>query len=155
MSPISTSQPSQPSPQQAGQSSDALALGVMRALLLFDAVALLFAGIVHLVGAHIPLGGVTFDEPPLIAAGVVETLAGLVFIPAAYAALARTRGAWGWALGAHLFAIAGFLLGVWATRNGTTTFNHDYHLVMLAMFVCGLILLMTPWMRARLRRRAG
>ena len=152
MSPISTSQPSS---QQVGQSSGALALGVMCALLVFDTVALLFAGVVHLVGAQIPLGSVSFDEPPLIAAGVVETLAGLMFIPAVYAALARTRGAWGWALGAHLFAIAGFLLGVWATRNGTTTFNHDYHLVMLAIFVCGLILLMTPWMRASLRRRAG
>jgi hypothetical protein len=122
----------------------------LRGLIPFDAVALLFSGVVHLVGARIPLGAVVFDEPPIIPAGIVEGLAGLIFALATYAVFAGRPWAWPGALAAHLFAIAGFLLGIVATRNGTTPFNHDYHFVMLAVFVVGLILLLTPGARAAL-----
>lgn len=122
----------------------------LRGLIPFDAVALLFAGVVHLVGARIPLGALVFNEPPLLPAGIVESLAGLIFVWAAYGALTARTWAWMAALVAHLFAIAGFLLGIVATRNGTTPFNHDYHFVMLAVFVVGLILLLTPGARAAL-----
>ena len=122
----------------------------VRILVVFDAAALLFAGIVHLVGARIPLGGATFIEPPIIPAGVVESLAGVVFVVAGYALFARRAWAWAITLAAHLFAIAGFLLGLWATRLGTTPFNYDYHRVMLAVFVVGLILLLLPAGRAAL-----
>ncbi|HEX5503982.1 MAG TPA: hypothetical protein VFW96_15255 [Thermomicrobiales bacterium] len=72
--------------------------------------------------------------------------------------LARSGRAWSSALAAHLFAVAGFLLGLVATRTGTTPFNHDYHLVMMAVFVLGLLpktalgagLLATPGARAAL-----
>jgi hypothetical protein len=120
----------------------------LRALIPFEAVALLFAGVVHLVGARIPLGAVVFDEPPIIPAGIVEGMAGVIFVVATYAVLAGRPWAWPGALAAHLFAIAGFLLGIAATRNGTTPFNRDYHFVMLAVFVVGLILLLTPGGRA-------
>jgi hypothetical protein len=128
--------------------------GVLRALIVFDTVALLFAGIVHLVGARIPLGFAVFTEPPLIPAGIVESMAGLVFLVAGYAVFAGKASAWGWTLGAHLFAIAGFVLGIVATRNGTTPFNHDYHIAVLAVFLCGLLLLMLPGVRGRLTRSA-
>jgi hypothetical protein len=55
-------------------------------------------------------------------------------------------------VGAHLFAIAGFLLGLWATRFGTSPFNYGYHRVMLALFVAGLVLLLLPIGRAALGR---
>ena len=124
--------------------------GALRALIVFDTIALLFAGIVHLVGARIPLGVTVFLEPPIIPAGIVEGAAGLIFVLAMYAVFAGKRWAWGAALTAHLFAIAGFLLGIWATRTGTTTFNHTYHYVMLAVFVLGLALLLLPGTRAGL-----
>ncbi len=133
-----------------GRTIGTVAGAVLRALLPFDAVALLFAGIVHLVGARIPLGVAVFDEPPILPAGIVEGLAGLIFVLATYAVFARSTWAWSAALGAHLFAIAGFLLGIWATRTGTTPFNHTYHFVMLAVFVVGLVLLLTPGARAAL-----
>jgi hypothetical protein len=123
-------------------------------LIPFDAVALLFAGVVHLVGARIPLGVAVFDEPPIIPAGIVEGLAGLIFALATYAVLARREWAWPVALAAHLFAIAGFLVGIVATRAGTTPFNHDYHFVMLGVFVVGLALLLIPGTRAALGRAA-
>jgi hypothetical protein len=127
-----------------------VAVAVLRVLIPFDAIALLFAGIVHLVGARIPLGAAVFDEPPIIPAGIVEGLAGLIFALATYAVFARRRWGWPIALAAHLFAIAGFLVGIWATRRGTTPFNHDYHYAMLAVFVVGLVLLLTPGARATL-----
>jgi hypothetical protein len=122
----------------------------LRGLIVVDAAALLFAGIVHLVGARIPLGAAVFEEPPILPAGIVEGLAGLLFVLAAYAVFAGRPWAWWSALAAHLFAIAGFLLGIVATRNGTTPFNHDYHFVMLAVFIVGLIVLLTPGGRAAL-----
>ncbi len=127
---------------------------VIAILAVFDTAALLFAGIVHLVGARIGVGTAVFVEPAIIPAGTVEGLAGLIFALAAYAILARRRWAWLAALAAHLFAIAGFLLGIWATRNGTTAFNHTYHYVMLAVFVVGLALLVLPGVRAAMERRS-
>lgn len=138
---------------QASTPARSAVAAVIRIVVVFDAVALLFAGIVHLVGARIPLGGAAFVEPPIIPAGVVESLAGVVFVVAAYALFARRSWAWVVTLAAHLFAIAGFLLGLWATRLGTTPFNYDYHRVMLAVFVAGLILVLTPPARAALRTR--
>lgn len=125
-------------------------VAALRALTLFDTVALLFAGVVHLVGARIPLGVAVFVEPSIIPAGVVEGLAGLLFALAAYEVWARTGRAWASALAAHLFAVAGFTLGIVVTLSGTTTFNHDYHLAMMALFVLGLLLLATPGARAAL-----
>jgi len=93
-----------------------VAVALLHVLIAFDAVALLFAGIVHLVGAQIPLGVAVFDEPPIIPAGVMEGLAGLLFTFATYVVFARRTRAWSVALAAHLFAGAGFLLGIWATR---------------------------------------
>jgi hypothetical protein len=123
-------------------SQKSVAATLLRILIPFDTVALLFAGIVHLVGARIPLGVTTFVEPAILPAGVVETLAGLFFIWATAMLWAGRRSAWMAALVAHLVAIAGFLLGLYSTRNGTTPFNHAYHWVMLALFVIGLIALL-------------
>lgn len=138
---------------QASTPARSAVAAVIRIVVVFDAVALLFAGIVHLVGARISLGGAAFVEPPIIPVGVVESLAGVVFVVAAYALFLRRAWAWAVTLAAHLFAIAGFLLGLWATRLGTTPFNYDYHRVMLAVFVAGLILVLTPPARAALRTR--
>jgi hypothetical protein len=127
----------------------------LRVLIVFDTIALLFAGIVHLVGATIPLGSAVFDEPPLLPAGIVETLAGLLFAWAAYSVFAARPSAWTAALVAHLFAIAGFLVGIYATRAGTTPFNQVYHYAMTAIFVVGLILVLLPAGRAALGRRSS
>lgn len=128
------------------------AAATLRVLVIVDAVALLFAGIVHLLGARIPLGAAVFDEPPILPAGIVESLAGLIFVVAAYAVLAGTTWAWTSVLAAHLFAIAGFLVGILATLSGTTPFNGVYHRVMLAVFAAGLLLLLTPGARPDLAR---
>lgn len=127
-----------------------VAVAVLRVLIPSATVALLFAGIVHLVGARIPLGVAVFEEPPILPAGIVEGLAGLIFALATYAVFARRGWAWSAALAAHLFASAGFLVGIIATRSGTTPFNHVYHYVMMAVFVLGLLLLLAPGARTAL-----
>ncbi|HEX8997140.1 MAG TPA: hypothetical protein VF812_14020 [Ktedonobacterales bacterium] len=106
-----------------------------------DTAALLFAGIVHFTGARIPLGATTFVEPPILPAGIVETAAGLLFALATYAIWRERAWAWRAALVAHLFAIAGFVVGLLATLDGTTPFNALYHRVMLVVFLVGLALL--------------
>lgn len=123
---------------------------VILILAALDAIALLFGGIVHLVGARIPLGSAVFQEPPIIPAGIVEGLAGVIFVVAVFATITGRTWAWGGALAAHLFAIAGFLIGLVATRDGTTPFNYDYHRVLFGVFVVGLILLLLPAGRAAL-----
>jgi hypothetical protein len=128
---------------------------VIHILVVFDAVALLFAGIVHLVGAHIPLGAVVFDEPPILPAGIVESVAGLIFVWAAYTVFVARARAWTATLVAHLFAITGFLVGIYATRLGTTPFNALYHRVLLAVFVAGLLLVLLPAGRVALERSSG
>lgn len=127
---------------------------VFRILAVFNTVALLFAAALHVQGAHIALGSLVFDEPQIVPAAIVEGLDGLVFAVAAYALLAGVRWAWRMTLGAHAFAILGFLLGIFSTLNGTTPFNRTYHFVMLGIFVVGLALLLTPPAQAALGHNA-
>ncbi len=126
---------------------------VFRIVVVLDTVALLLAAGVHVDGARIALGSTVFAEPQIVPAAIVEGLAGVVFVVAAYALFANKRWAWTMTLIAHIVAILGFVLGIFSTRNGTTLFNHDYHLTMLTIFVIGLLLLFTPAARAALRRR--
>lgn len=125
---------------------------VFRLLVVFDTVVLLFAAALHVQGVRIPLGSAVFDEPQIVPAAIVEGLAGVIFAVAAYAVFTDRHWAWLMTLFAHVFAVLGFLLGIFATRNGTSPFNRVYHLVMLAIFIVGLALLLTPTMRAALGR---
>ena len=125
------------------------AIGLLiRVLLVFDTIALLFASAIHINGASIPLGAAVFNEPQMVYAAIVEGLAGGIFAVASYAALAGRNWAWRSAIIAHVFTILGFLLGLYATRGGTSPFNYSYHRVMLVIFVAGLILLLLPVGRA-------
>ncbi len=123
---------------------------LVRILVAFDSLALLFAAALHIQGAQIPVGSVEFSEPQIVPAAIVEGLAGILFVVATYAVFAGRRWAWGMTLFAHIFAILGFLVGIFSTRNGTSPFNHVYHFVMLGVFLIGVALLLTPPARAAL-----
>ncbi|SRR5579883_3473468 len=137
--------------QSARPRSSAMAVG-FRILAAFDTIALLFAAALHVDGVRIALGSAVFNEPQIVPAAIVEGLAGLIFAVATYALFTGKRWTWTMLLIAHIFAILGFVLGIVSTLNGTSPFNRDYHLVMLAIFVIGLALLLTPAARATLRR---
>jgi len=136
---------------EAGTPRRPVVAAVMSGLVVFDTVALLFAATLHVAGARIPLGSAIFEEPQIVPAAIVEGLAGVIFAVAAYAVFAGRYWAWPMTLFAHIFAILGFLLGIFATRNGTSPFNRVYHLVMLAIFILGLALLLTPITRTALK----
>jgi hypothetical protein len=128
---------------------------LIRGLVVFDAGALLFAAALHVGGARIPLGAAVFVDPQIAPAAMVEGLAGMVFVISAYAVFADRRWAWPVTVGAHLFAIVGFLVGIAAISAGlgpNVPFDYVFHRVMLAFFVAGLVLLLTPAGRAALWR---
>lgn len=137
---------------EVGTTRRPVLLTTFRVLAVFDTVALLFAASLHVQGVRISLGSAVFDEPQIVPAAIVEGLAGLIFAVAAYALLANRRWMWSVTLGAHLFAILGFVVGIVATRNGTSPFNHIYHYVMLGVFIVGLALLLLLAARAALGR---
>ena len=122
-------------------------------LLVFDTLALFFAAALHVQGVHIPLGSAAFDEAQIVPAAIVEGLAGGLFAVATIMVLFNRRGMWWMALVAHVFAILGFLLGLFATRNGTSPFNRAYHLVLLGVFVVGPAFLLAPATRDALGHR--
>jgi len=139
-------------PQTEGPHWPAITVA-LRALVVFDTAALLFAAALHVQGVHIGLGSAAFDEPQIVPAAIVEGLAGALFAVAAYTVFTSRRWAWRMTLVAHGFAILGFLVGIFATRTGTSPFNHIYHIVMLGVFVVGLAALLTPPARDALGRR--
>ncbi len=123
---------------------------VITVLMVGEALTFLLAALLHL---GIPLG---FSEPRIIPAAIVEGLCGLFLAGSTYAVFARTRLAWGVALAAHLFAVAGVLLGIIALALGvgpSTVANTIYHRVILGVLVVVLVLLATPGARAVLGHR--
>jgi hypothetical protein len=139
---------------ELGASRQSVVVAIIRVLMIFDTVALLFAAALHVAGARIPLGSAVFEEPQIVPAAIVEGLAGLIFLVGAYAVFAGKSWAWTSALSAHIFAVAGFLLGIVATRSGTSLFNTVYHWVMLVVFLAGIVLLVTRPAQAGLGRGA-
>ncbi len=139
--------------EAAGGRRAALAI---RILVVFDAVVFLPAALLHL-GARIRGGFTVLAEPRIVPAAIVEGLCGVVFALSAYALF--TRGAWAWpaAISAHVLALAGVLLGMYALVAGwgpRTTANDVYHRALVLVLVVGLALLFTPSARSVLRRGA-
>jgi hypothetical protein len=123
---------------------------VITVLMVGEAVTFLLAALLHL---GIPLG---FSEPRIIPAAIVEGLCGLLLAVSAYAVVARMTWAWGAALAANLFAVAGVLLGITALALGagpSTEANTIYHRVILGVLVVVLVLLVTPGARVALGHR--
>ena len=127
---------------------------VIRIVVVFDAVTLLLFALLHL-GARIPVGLGVIATDRIIPATIVEGLAGTGLVVSAYAVFARRTWAWPATVAAHLFALAGVLLGVWAIAAGFgphNLLNDTYHRLMVVVLVAGLILLWTPGARAALGR---
>jgi hypothetical protein len=123
---------------------------VISVLMGAEAVTFLLAALLHL---GIPLG---LSEPRIIPAAIVEGLCGLLLAVSTYAVVARARLAWGAALAAHLFAVAGVVLGIASLALGagpSTVPNTIYHRVILGVLIVVLLGLSTPAARAALRRR--
>jgi hypothetical protein len=124
---------------------------VISVLIVAEAITFLLAALLHL-GVQFPLG---FSEPRIIPAAIVEGLCAIFLAVSAYAVFARKTWAWGIAIAAHAFAVAGVLLGITVLALGlgpSTVANTIYHRVILAVLVVVLALLATPGARATLGR---
>src|SRR6266487_1013922 len=87
---------------------------VISVLIVLETITFLLAALLHL-GVQLPLG---FTEPPIIPAAIVEGLCGLFLALSAYAVFTRRTWAWSIATAAHVFAVAGVLLGITALALG-------------------------------------
>ena len=122
---------------------------VISVLIVAEAVTFLLAALLH-IGIPIPLG---FSEHQIIPAAIVEGLCWLFLSVSAYAIFAHKTWAWRGAVAAHIFAVAGVLLGIYATSRGPNDEpNFIYHRVILVVLVIVLALLVTPGARAALGR---
>jgi hypothetical protein len=124
---------------------------VISVLIVGEAITFLLAALLHL-GVQLPLG---FTEPQIIPAAIVEGLCGLFLAVSAYAVFTRRTWAWPIAIAAHVFAVAGVLLGITALALGagpSTEANTTYHRVILVVLVVVLVLLATPGARTTLGR---
>jgi hypothetical protein len=123
---------------------------VISVLMAGEAITFLLATLLH-AGIPIPLG---FSEPPLAAAAIVEGLCWFFLSVSLYAVFAHKTWAWMGSITAHLFAIAGVVLGIFATsRSGAGgEANFIYHRVILVILVVVLGLLVTPGARSGLGR---
>lgn len=114
-------------------------------LIIGETATFLLASLLHL-GVPIPLG---FSEPQNIPATIVEGLCWLFLATSLYALFAHKTWAWWLTVAAHVFAILGVFLGIFATRNSTgDEANFIYHRVILVVLIVTLILLVTPGARA-------
>ncbi|MGH7558744.1 MAG: hypothetical protein ACREMD_13380 [Gemmatimonadota bacterium] len=123
---------------------------VLPLLVGLEAVGFLIAAIIHL-GVPLPVG---FTEPVILPAAIAEALIGLFLAIAGLALVAGGRRAWALAIAAHLFGVAGVLVGMFALVVGagpSTEANEIYHRVALIVLVAVLALLWTE----RGRRAAG
>src|SRR5260221_7703586 len=95
---------------------------VMSVLIVAETITFLLATLVHL-GIPVPLG---FTQPQIIPAAIVEGFCGIFLAVSAYAVFAHKTWAWRVALAAHVFAVAGGLLGKLSrlrkSRGGQTKF---------------------------------
>ena len=86
------------------------------------------------------------EEPKIVPARIVETLCGIFLTIAAFAIGRHAKKARGIATAAHIFSIAGVLLGMGALAMGrgpTTELNYYYHRTILVVLIIMLIILFT------------
>jgi hypothetical protein len=106
--------------------------------------SLLVMAVLHLT--HVIAGGSPPYDPD--AAGTAEGVIALVLLTAADRLRREPDDSRGFALGALVFAVAGFVLGLVLTTTGGTAVDVAYHLVGLP------VLLVALWIQARLIRAA-
>jgi peptidoglycan/LPS O-acetylase OafA/YrhL len=105
-------------------------------------VSLLVMSVLHLT--HVIAGGSPPYDPD--AAGTAEGVIALVLLVAADRLRREPETAQGFALGALVFAVAGFVIGLVLTTTGGTTLDVAYHCVGLPLLLFAL------WRQARVVR---
>jgi hypothetical protein len=121
----------------------AAAFNVICVLVVFETAVFLSAALQHL-GVPISLGFTLLSEPRILPAAIVEGSSGLLFFVCAIALLSSKDWAMPAAVGIHIYALAGVLLGILSLAMGfgpRTPTNDLYHMLMLLLIIPGLALL--------------
>lgn len=130
--------PGAPDPGQSNPAANGVS-GSALALMWFATATLAVVSPLHLAGL---IGnGAEFNAS---AAGIAEAVIAVVLASAATLAWRMPRRARPVAVGAEIFAILGFGLGLSFTARGGGAFDVTYHAVMLPVLVGTLILLLRP-----------
>ncbi len=127
---------------------------VLGTVMLIAALTFWTGALLHL-GTPIPLGFTVITEPRIIPATIGEGLCGLALAVGAYGVLNSRSWAWPAAVVAHIFSIAGVLLGITALAGRSearTELNTFYHGTILTVLVIVLIWLLTAGGKAALGR---
>ncbi len=137
-----------PRPQRDGYG---FTLGLVAIL---EALTFLTASMLHL-GTHIPVLNITGEKFP--GAVIPEALIGFVMLAGAIVILAAPRRAWGIALGTHVFAAAGTVVGILEVHRGGQ--HHPgadsiYHYTIEAVLLVMIAVLARRRSRAALRQAA-
>lgn len=125
---------------------------VISVLIVAEAISFLLASLLHM-GVQFPLG---ISEPPNRYAAIVEGLCAIFLALSACVVFVHVTWAWRVAVAAHVFAVAGVLLGIVAVAGGGAPgdeVNAIYHWVILVVLVVVLAGLLTPGVRGTLGHR--
>jgi hypothetical protein len=125
-----------------------LIVTIITILMIGEAITFLLAALLH-IGILTPPG---FSEPHIVAAAIVEGLCWLFLSVGVSTMFAPKSWTWGVVVAAHLFAVAGVLLGIFATSGSGTNseLNFLYHRIILVVLLVVLVLLAIPGVRAAL-----
>lgn len=130
----------------SSSSNGRIGVGTLIALLAIDVVLFLGAAILH-AGIDVRLGSNDLMLGQILPATIVEGLIGLLAAATLYAIATRRLWTWGFALGAHLFGLAGVILGLSIVAHGSDphqAINVETHIAMLVAMAIGLLLLVLP-----------
>jgi hypothetical protein len=103
---------------------------------------------------HSGIEVLSMREPRIIPAMIVEGLCGIFLFISACTIIGRSRSGWAITLAAHIFSIAGVLLGIGALAMGrgpTTELNYYYHRTILAVLIIMVIILFNSAGKSALR----
>ena len=91
------------------------------------------------------------DAHNLGTGGLAEAILGVCALVAFVATCTRPASAWTWGVVANGVATAGVVLGIYATRGGTTELNFVYHRTVLGVVALSLVVLIIGRAAPRLR----
>ena len=109
---------------------------LLRAELAAVAATFLLFSLLHLGVSIGPLSDVH-----ILDGGIAEAILGVCALVAFVATFTRAASAWRWGVVANGVATAGVMLGVYATRGGTTELNFIYHRTVLGVVVVSVVVL--------------
>jgi hypothetical protein len=120
------------------------------ALMIIEAATLAVMATLHLAGK---LDGSNPFDPTR--AGVAEALIGVVLFTGALGLLRSWPYAWAVALGANVFAVVGFLVGLTRTTQGGGAIDIAYHVTILPLLLLTVVLLLRGRRRTPGNQTAG